>query len=202
MIDVKLKGIDAALKTFDPKKVITAARQAINRTADSTRTEASRLIREEYNIKPSKLNQYLKVNAKASGNTLVAEITGKGEGLSLINFDAKQQGVIANKKGIRYTRKASRTGNLRRGGELTTLIKLSEGRKVTPGKYGNKPFIARLTSGKLVVLERTSKERMSIKSRFGPGIGLLFGTAKIMNRIKRYVNDKFVPEFHRLLNLK
>ena len=202
MFDIKLQGIDEALKQFDPQKVITAARQAINSTASSARTEASRLIREEYNIKPSVLNKYLKVDAKATGNTLVATITGTGKGLSLINFDAKQEGVIANKKGFRYTRKAGRTGGLRYGGAVTALIKLTGGRTDVPGKYGNKPFIVRLKSGKLIVWERTSKARMSVKTRFGPGVGGLFGSRKIMDAIKKFINDKFGPEFSRLLNLK
>jgi hypothetical protein len=202
MFDIKLEGIDEALKQFDPQKVITSARQAINRTASSARTETSRIIREEYNIKPSKLNEFLKVDAKASGNILMAAITGKGKGLSLINFDAKQEGVIANKKRFKYTHAAGHTGGLRYGLTVTALIKLFGGRVIVPGRYGNKPFIVRLKSGKLLVMERTSKERMSIKTRFGPGVGGLFGSKKIMDAIKKFIIDKFGPEFNRLLNLK
>lgn len=202
MFDVKLEGIDEALKAFDPQKVITAARQAINRTADSTRTEASRLIRSEYNIKATRLNQYLKVDAKASGNELSATITGKGRGLALSYFDAKQEGVIANKKGFRYTRKAQRTGNLRRGGAVTTLVKLAGGRKIVNDKYDNKPFLAKMKSGHIGVWVRTGKGKQPIEQHMGPGVGGLFGSKSIMDRIKTFVKDKFATEFNRLLNLK
>jgi len=202
MFTVELKGIDEAIKRHDPKRVIAAARQAINRTADSTRTEASRAIREEYNIKPAKINERLKVEKKAGGNDLTAVIVAKGKGLPLTDFDAKQEGVIVNQKGFRYTRKAGRIGNLRHGGVLTAIIKTASGRKEVPGKYGNKPFLTHLKkSGKPVVWERTGKDRMSLKTRFGPGAAILFGSEKIMERIKRYALDKLQAEFKRLLDL-
>lgn len=204
MIDIKLEGLDTALKAFDPQRVITAARQAINRTADSTRTEASRLIREEYNIKSARLNQYLKVEAKASGTKLSATIIGRGRGLALSYFDAKQAGVMAktlrigsnkikslvNKKGNRY------------GGAVTALVKLAGGRKNVTGKYDNKPFLAQTKSGHIGVWVRKGKETKPIEQLIGPGVGGLFGSKIIMDRIKNYVNDKFRSEFNRLLDLK
>jgi hypothetical protein len=202
MFDIKLEGIDDALKQFDSKKVITAARQAINRTADSTRTEASRLIRTEYNIKASRLNQYLRVEAKASGNSLTATITGRGRGLALSYFDVKQTGVVANKKGFRYTKRAKSLGSLRYGGAVTALVKLAGGRKIVTGKYDNKPFVAQMKSGHTGVWVRTGKGRHPIEQQYGPGVGGLFGSKAIMDRIKTIVVDKFRAEFNRLLDLK
>jgi hypothetical protein len=210
MIDIKLEGINEALKMYDPKKVITAARQAINRTADSTRTEASRLIREEYNIKATKLNQYLKVETKANGNDLSATISGKGLGLALSYFDAKQAGVMAKTMRIGSNKiKALVTkGGKRYGGAVTALVKRAGGRKVITGKYGNKPFLAQTSSGHIGVYVRkpgtrmANKKKEQIEQQIGPGIGGLFGSKAIMNRIKTTVINKFKTEFNRLLDLK
>lgn len=202
--DMKLEGIDDALKMFDPKKVITAARQAINRTADSTRTEASRLIREEYNIKASKLNQYLKVNAKANGNDISATISGKGLGLALSYFDAKQSGVMTKtmRIGSNKIRALVTKSGKRYGGAVTALVKRAGGRKIVSGKYDNKPFMAQTKSGHIGVFVRTGKGKRPIEQLIGPGIGGLFGSKAIMIRIKTKVIDTFRSEFNRLLDLK
>jgi hypothetical protein len=204
MFHIKLEDIDKTLKEFDPKKVVTAARQAINRTADSTRTEASRLIRSEYNIKAARLNKYLKIDAKASGNELSATITGKGRGLALSYFDAKQVDVMAKTMRIgsnKIKSLVSKKGR-RYGGAVTALVKLAGGRKNVTGKYENKPFLAQMKSGHIGVWVRTGKDKKPIEQLIGPGVGGLFGSKVIMDRIKTFVIDKFATEFNRLLNLK
>ena len=203
MIDIKLEGMKEAIQNFDSQKVITAARQAINRTADSTRTEASRLIRQEYNVTASKLNEFLKVEARANGSRLTARITGRARGFARSYFDPKQEGVMVKTLGIRSSTFKSlvmKKGR-RYGGDVTTIIKLSEGRKIVPGKYGNKPFIAQTNTGHIGVWVRKGKARTPIEQLWGPGIATLFGSMHIMKAIRQFVCDKFRSEFDRLLSV-
>jgi hypothetical protein len=52
-----------------------------------------------------------------------------------------------------------------------------------------------MKSGHIAVVHRIGKERKPIRELFGPGVGLLFGTPKIMGNAKRIVNEKFEPRF-------
>lgn len=192
---IKLEGVEKALRQFDSKTVIRAARSAVNDVATQGKNEAVRIIKSEYNIKPSRLKQYLKLTAKAAGNSLQAIITGKGMGLALSYFDARQTGVVANRKGFRYTRRAGKQGNLRYGGAVTALVKRAGGRKEVSGKYGNKPFIAKMKSGHTGVWVRQGKKPKPIEQLYGPGVGGLFGTKNVMDRTKKVINEKFKPRF-------
>jgi hypothetical protein len=167
MYEIKLEGIDEALKQFNPKLVIRAANSAINDVSKQGTNEASRLISAEYNIKPTRIKKYLKLTSRARGVNMEAIITGKGLGIPRAYFSPKQEGVIANKKGFRYTKKAKQTG---RGGIVTTLIKLAHGRRKVPAINGNLPFMAMMNSGHIGVWVRESKARLPITPVFGPGI--------------------------------
>ena len=192
---IKLEGIDKALKMFDPKHVIHAAQKAINDVSKQAMTEVKKNITEEYNVKYGRLSQYLRLTTRARGDNLEAVITGKGRGLALSYFDAKQEGQrianigVARRKGKVLLRKQGR----KYGGQVTALVKKMGGRKVVSGEP--KPFIAQMKSGHIAVVRRIGKERKPIRELFGPGVGGLFGTPKIMGNAKRIVNEKFEPRF-------
>jgi hypothetical protein len=193
MFDIKLEGIDEALKQFNPNLIIRAANSAINDVSKQGTNEGSRLISAEYNIKPTRIKKYLKLTSRARGVNMEAIITGKGLGIPRAYFNPKQEGVIANKKGFRYTKKAKKAG---RGGILTTLIKRSHGRRQVPEKFGNKPFIIKTKSGHVGVFYRTANNRLPITPSFGPGIGGLFGTKSIRDGVIDLINDKFPARFN------
>lgn len=197
MFEIKLEGIEQCLKQFDSKIVIRAANSGINDVAKQGVNEAERIIRSEYNIKPSRLKQFLKLTTKARGNSIEAVITGRGLGLALSYFDAKQIGsairtlkigsqkfkTIVGKRGHQY------------GGEVSVLVKRAGGRKAVKGKYDNKPFIAQMRTGHIGVFVRKGKARKPIEQLVGPGVGGLFGTKNIMDRTKKVINEKFAPRF-------
>jgi hypothetical protein len=109
MIHCELEGIEKALKMFDRKPVISAAREAINRTSVAGRAEASKLIRTEYNVKAKELSAYLAIESRARDSSLEVVIRGRGRGIALAKFDAKQ----AVKSTI--TRKSGQTGVVIKG---------------------------------------------------------------------------------------
>lgn len=200
MVSIEVKGVKEAMEMFDPQKVIQAARKSLQRVSNSAITHASKEIRKEYNIKAKDLRKFLRLTIRPRGNLLAAVITGTGMGLALASFEAKQVGVKTAKGSFQYTRRATRSVSLRFGGDVTVRVKTSSGRKVVTGKYGNKPFIARMKSGHLGVWIRQDKKRLPIKQLFGPGVGGLFGTKRIMDSTKVHVNETFSKEFRRNLD--
>ena len=197
MFDIKLEGIDEALKQFDPKIVIRAANAAINDVSKQGVNEAERIIKSEYNIKPSRLKQFLKLTSRAKGNSLEATITGKGLGLALSYFDVKQIGrsIRSLMIGAQKFKSVVAKRGQRYGGAVTALVKRSGGRKVVTGKYDNKPFIAQMKTGHIGVWVRRDKGRKPIEQLYGPGVGGLFGTSNVMEQTKKVINEKFAPRF-------
>lgn len=159
-INIKFDGIDKAMKQFTPGTVRKAAVHSINRTADQTKTYARKTILEEYNIKTGKINSMLRVETRANSGEISATISGKGRGIPLSVFDAKQVGVVANKKTFRYIKsKTTRIkggllygGTAVYGGEVTRLIKRSSGRKVVDADP--KAFITKFKTGHIAVAHR------------------------------------------------
>jgi hypothetical protein len=212
-ITVQVTGIKAAMAILDPNKVRLAVNQTINRVATTVRKEASTLIRQDYNIKASRLNEYLRLAVRARGDNMEAVITGRGLGLALAYFDARQQGIKelgagAGKMRSKYlatTRLGGRgpvliDGKWKTvsfGGEVTARVKRSA-RKIVDSRFGHKPFMAQMKSGHIGVFERTGQGR-TMTERFAVGVGGVFGSRKIMEAVKKIVLDRFDKEFDRQL---
>lgn len=192
------------MKLFDPQKVRAAAREAVNDVADTGKAEASRVIREGYNIKARSLSRFLKITARAKGDSIVAVITGVGMGLAAAYFDPKQEGMqtkLVNLSGQRFKMLLRKSGR-NRGGLVTTVVRMDRGRKVlrdTP-----KPFMVQPASGHIGVFKRVPGKFMKAKGKekkeaietvFGPGVGGLFRSPKVMNRVIKIINRKFAGRF-------
>jgi hypothetical protein len=177
-VDINLEGLGKViqnienLKTNVIKKAIAAT---LNECGEKGRSIASETIREEYNIKAKDVKGFLTVK-KASSQNLEVVITGKGKGVPLVKFNARQEGVTLKGGLSRYTKRAKRSGNFRRGGAVTVLVKTAGGRKTV--HTDPKPFIAKI-KGELQVLQRIGKSREKLRRLLGPGIALLFGSKKI-----------------------
>jgi hypothetical protein len=193
--DIKLEGVEKALTMLDPRNVVNAATRAINDVAEQGMTGAKREIAGEYNIKYSRLSQYLRLTTRAKGNNPEAVITGRGRGLALSYFDAKQEGqsVRTLRIGKEKFKSVIRKTGRRYAGKVTALVRKAGGRKevVTDPRS----FIAQTKSGHIGVFQRTGKTRLPLKELLGPGVGGLFGSKKIMDNTKRIINEKFKPRF-------
>jgi hypothetical protein len=97
-----------------------------------------------------------------------------------VKFNARQEGVSLKGGFSRYTKRAKKSGNFRRGGAVTVLVKTASGRKAV--HTDPKPFIAKV-KGELQVLQRIGKERDKLRRPLGPGIALLFGSKKISENV-------------------
>jgi hypothetical protein len=58
-----------------------------------------------------------------------------------------------------------------------------------------KAFMVRLKSGHIAVMQRRGEERLPVKQLYGPGVGLLFGSRRIMEATKTLIREKFAPRF-------
>ena len=87
--------------------------RALNRTATTVRAQASRKIRERYNLKAGVIKAQMKV-LKATRSRLVAQIVAAGRRIPLIEFSARQTG-----KGV--TARVTRARRLYRGAFITTM---------------------------------------------------------------------------------
>lgn len=92
-ISIELKGVNEALKKFDPANVLKAAKKTLKRSADHGKTIISSKIRERFNIRKSDLDDHITVNLSGLQN-LQAKLIVKSRPLSLMYFDPTQ-----NKKG-------------------------------------------------------------------------------------------------------
>lgn len=196
-ISIKLEGIDRAMRKFSPKIVRSAARETINRTVVHGRSTASKLITSEYNVKAREVNAYLIIESRAKDSKLEAIIRGRGKGLALSKFDARSVGrssLVRNGKGSQR----SITGVMIKG-DVTVKVKKGGPRRVVSSRYGNRPFVAQMKSGHVGVWVRKGKERKPIEQLYGPGVGGLFGSKRIMNGTIKAINDRFSPEFKRQL---
>lgn len=200
MIEIKLEGVDKALAMFDPNNVRKAANAALNRVAGAGKTEASKLIRQEYNIKAATVNKFLRLDIRARGYDMTAIISGRGMGIPLYYYDARQAGtrLIGEGAGKMRTKFLSRTG--RRIGPVTVKVKRTGGRKIVSRDYGNKPFIAQMKGGGISVWVRQSNKRLPIEKMFGPGIGGLFGSRKIIQAVKQKINEIWSKELNHQLD--
>jgi hypothetical protein len=200
MVNLELKGVKEALELFDPNTVRKAANSAINKVAQQVKTDISRRIREDYNIRASDVNRFLKLSARPKGYETEAVITGTGIGIPLVQFDAKQSGITISKGQMRYNKRAGRSKGYRYGGAVSVLVSRSEGRKMV--NTDPKAFLAQMKSGHIGVFTRVPGQKMKsntkkemIRQRFGPGIKTLLGSWSIMNAARKFINDKFVPVF-------
>jgi hypothetical protein len=194
--DIKLEGVNKALAMFDPNNVREAVYRAINEAAAQSMTEAKREITSEYNIKYSRLSQYLRLTGRATKGKPEAEITGRGRGLALSYFDAKQEGQSVRTLGIgkeKFKSVIRKTGR-RYGGKVTVLVRKIGGRKevVTDPRS----FIAQTKSGHIAVFQRIGKARLPLKELFGPGVAGLFGNKKIFDNMNRIITEKFKSRFN------
>ena len=183
-VNIEITGIKELMETLNAKVIQAAANSAINKVADQAKTAASRQIRQEYNIKASDLSNNLRVTTRSSGSRLEAIITGFKRGAALSMFGAKQIGVSLSKKAFRYTRKATDG----RGGAVSVEVIRGQ-RKTLSGDP--KPFMTRFKSGHVAVMQREGKSRLPVKQLLGPGIAHLLGSRKIMDGIRKTVNQKF-----------
>jgi hypothetical protein len=181
MIKIEFKGLKDIVKGFEklPEIEQKAKVSALNNTAKQARTEASKQIRQEYGIKAgdlskrdvkTKLSRLGYEKAKES-NGYISSVVGRGHGLPLKYFGARQTGK----------------------GASVAIIKGN--RRVIAHAFG--PDIERLGGH---VFRRLGKKRFPIGNTttgkttymFGPGVATMLNKRAVYVPVQRFVADNFI----------
>ena len=124
---------------------LKAARNAINRTADRTRTAADRQIREKINFPAAYLRERLAVRGRAQGTSLEATIRGRDRPTSRARF-VRNRNQKPGKAGVTVQVSTSAAKRMNqaflmklRNGNLGLAIRLKPGQSLT-GSRGAKRF--------------------------------------------------------------
>lgn len=139
-----LNGLDRTVRDL-----ATARSRALNRTIQMTKTEASRVIRQELPaLKKRQVDRYLSVN-RASRRNHEARLICRFKPMPLTYFDPQPKRPLHE-----YKRRKRIKG---------VSVRVKHGRKTIPGS-----FMARMKSGHLGVFRRKGKPRLPIKALYGP----------------------------------
>ena len=88
-LEIELKGLKEAMESLSAKHVERAARMAINKSATAGRTEASKAIREKFNLPVARVNAEVKNIRIVRIGSLPAIIRAEAWPISLTAFGAK-----------------------------------------------------------------------------------------------------------------
>lgn len=193
---VAIEGFDATrpLETL-PRRIKSAALRAVNRTADRTRTDAARRIREQVNLPASYLGPNagrLSVTQRARGDELEAVITGRQRPTSLARYATSS---TPNQGGVSVQVAPGFARFMRRA----FLIRLRAGSADLDTK-ANLGLAIRLRPGETIA----NKKRMV---GMGGNLYLLYGAS--VDQVFRSVREDVAPdaqtflaaEFSRLLEI-
>jgi len=146
-----------------------AASASLNRIAQGARTELSRDVREEYNIKAADVSKNI-VIANATKDNLRVIIRARGSNLPFFIFDPRQtaQGV-------------------------SIMIKTGA-RKVKAGA-----FLATMKSGHKGVFIREGKKRLPIDEKYTIGLPQMITSKNISDKLVAFVQDKLPAELVRTI---
>lgn len=145
-IDVKFDGIDELMKALNEKAYRKAMNRTIRRMGQRFRTTATKEVRKTYNVKASKIKQYMR--AKMDGDTFKMYI--KSSTVSLMNFGARQ-----TKKGVSVKVRKDRGR------------KVIKGAFIAVGKNNNLQVFKRVGKERLPI---ESKKTLSITQMFNENV--------------------------------
>jgi len=175
-----------------------AISNALNRTAQQSKTAAGREIRKIYNVSASTVNKDMKVRY-SQPRTLEARVISSGNPISLHNFGAKQE-IFSSISGTEVTRSFGYTSFDRKGNASSRITrkkprnpKSGVSFEVKKGNPQNLPtaFIQNANGGTTVFARGTykaagegfsfAKERLPIAKMTSSSIPLMFADDEVMN---------------------
>lgn len=177
-IDTKeLERIENMLSSI-PKGMEKATSAAINRTLQSTRTSASRKVRERYDIKANLIKESVSLTRATQSNPYGAMIS-RGSPIPLIKFKVNPS-----------------KPNPRRRKPIFASVKKSGGNI-------NGVFIAEMKNEHIGVYERVGLQRLPIRQLYGPSAPQMIGEETIIQELgeeaKEVMLTRLSHEAQRLL---
>lgn len=153
-----------------------AIASAVNKSMRKASTNASRTVREVYNIKARDIKKHVKFSRATKGRAVAAFFVDSRRRFKLLFFGAR---------------------DLSPGG-VSYQIKKGQGRKTL-----QHAFVARMPSGHLNIFKRTGKtskaskgiykgrEREEIQGLYGPTVEAMFDSPKVIDGVGKTLTDSF-----------
>lgn len=185
MIELKAGHIEKLEEILGnvPKQIPIIATRAINRAAESARTEGSKVVRKTYNIKHGNVLKKIKIKRARPGD-LLADVRTSGRPLSVRNFAVEANEPFPTRgKYARVSVKKGSGGIIRKSFIATT-------RKDQTNEYKN-------------VFIRVGKGRFPLRSLHGPSVPQMFGRESgiraMEKRAEEILDKRLEHEIKRLL---
>ncbi len=163
-----------------PGEAPKAMASALNRAAQSARTEASRKVREKYYVKHKDVTSTIKIY-RANPSDLSAVVTSRGNLMTLSKF--------------RVTPKRPQP---RRKAPIKVRVQRGEGGPIKGA------FVARMKSGHVGVFKRVGKARLPIEQLYGPSIPQMLDSKTVREWVEQkaaeVLDQRLEHEIMRRLN--
>lgn len=187
MFTVRLEGVKELQEKLNPERFKKAIIRSLYRAGKSGRQVALDEIRRRYNIKESDLRKEISIELHPSELEVI--ISAKSGHISLFKFSPKViLETINRKSGALY----SRLGRAKVGRKVAAVsVSIIRGtRKRVKGG-----FIARTHRGELTIFKRVGSKRLPIEKIATIGVGGMFGSSRIMNRVIDKVKESWRKNF-------
>jgi len=181
MIELSASQIEKAelLLQDIPGAAPKAMSNAINRAADTARTEAARKVRENYYIRHSDVLATIKIY-RAQPSDLTSKVVSRGHAVNLFKFR-----VTPNRP------------QPKRKIPIVVRVKQGEGGPV------KRAFVAKMGSGHVGVFQRAGKRRLPVQELYGPPIPQMLGSPSVTQWVEQKaaerLDERLDHEINRLL---
>jgi hypothetical protein len=191
--NIKLDGVDDAMRRFDPKQVEKVARQTLNRVAASGKTAASDAIRNTLKVDIRKGDLDRKIDVRpARGSALQAILTVTGSPLVLTYFNARQGSIMVarNKAGAGAGQFGIAQRLKGRHGTGPVQVTIMKGKTTT---LSNRSFIATGKGGVPMVFLRKADGKLMARKVYRESS--MFGKKVVMDVVKARIVEQWNKEW-------
>jgi len=166
MIEVTAGQIEKAERMLRhlPEAAPKAMSSAIQRAAETARTEAARKVRETYFVKHSDVIATIRIQRPGA---LSANVISRGNAISLSKFNV-----------------TPKQPQPRRNAAIIVRVKKGEGGPIKSA------FVARMKSGHIGVFLRAGKQRKPIQELYGPPIPQMLGNPSVKEWVETQASEK------------
>ena len=192
-VDVRtdIKRAVAEFTAITDKIATTATFRALNRAAESLRTEAGREVRKVYNVKLRAVREATRLR-RANAKSLFASVIVEGARIPLVEFAPRAVNPW-NVKGRRH----------RPGGGVSVQIKVGGGRKLVRSAFlassTRNNYTGGGSAGQLHVWRRRGRDRDSLRTLRSISIPQAVSNAAIRTALAAIAGDVFQKNFQQQL---
>lgn len=162
MIELTIPQLDKLQEKLKdiPEKIPIVTARAINRSAESAKTQAGRSVRETYVIKQKDVTSTIKIK-KAYPADLSAQIKSTGSALEIMKFKVRANRPLPT-----------------RGKYAVVSVKKGSSKMI------NGSFVIGMGNGHTNVFTRVSKKRLPIRGHYGPSIPQMLGNENVVSKVE------------------